>query len=187
MTRRRLKIKSSTKQSQQNNPSRQEEQLSKFAKKIVNDANNNGIGKIYIRVGGVGAFSEIVNHDKIIVSVPSSTQSNFLEYHINGLSTSKNPLQIEHIKKNNLKKSAFKKTINSIKGPKDDEDDGTGIRRGKIRIPNANVPDVILPKGIMPKAGMNIKNRKKSGPKKPFVHKNDGTRRRTAKTPPEVS
>lgn len=184
MTRRRSRIKSNTMQAQQNNPLCKKKQLADFAQKIVNDAKNNGIEKIHIRVGRIGVLSETVNRDKIIVSVPSSTQSRFLKNHINGLYSIENPLHIDCP----TSKSEFKATVNNIKGAMGNEDDGTGKRRG--RIPIVGVPDEIIEKGVMPKPGIDIIIKKGRESKKPFVGNVDGTGGRRGKirgkTPPGI-
>lgn len=185
MTRRRSKIKPNTRQAQQNNPSRQKKQLADFAKEIVADAKSNGINKIHINVGEGRGLSKNVTPDKIIVRVPSSMQSNILKNYIHRVSAKENPLRMEHTTRS-TSKSTIEAIINSMTGAKNDEDDGTGQRRGRTRKPIVELPDEIIGKGLIPKAGMDIKVVKRRGSKKPIVGNDDGTGGRHGKTPPGI-
>lgn len=197
MKKKRSKIRSNTRQAQQKNPSRREKKLTAFAKKIVTDAKDNGIEKILIISGGVRVLSKTVSRDKIIVRVPSRTQAGCLINFINGAASSEIPFQIEYTTWSKQSKLSCKAVSAGIKDAKDDEDDGTGKRRGRIRRPSVCVPGEIIGIGAMSKAGRQISFGRSLGPKKPIVGNDgrtgnidastggdDGTGVRRGKTPP---
>lgn len=173
MKRRQSKIRSNTRQAQKNNISRREKKLTAFAKKIVTDAKDSGIEKILIISGGVRALSKTVNRDKIIVRVPSRTQAGFLINFINVAASSEISFQIEYTTWSKLSKLSCNAVSAGIKDAKDDEDDGTGKRRGRIRRPSVCVLGEIKGKEVLPWAGRQISFGKKLGSKKPIVG-NDG-------------
>lgn len=156
MKKRRSKIKSNTRQAQQNNTSRREKKLTAFTKKIVTDAKDNDIEKIHIISGGVKVLSKNVNRDEIIVRVPSRTQASFLKNYINGAASSEIPFQIEYTTWSRLSKLSCKAVPVGIKGAKGNEDDGTGKRRGRVPRPIVCDPGEIIGIGAMPKTGRQI-------------------------------